>query len=288
MNIYVTPEEIKSAAPDLIKQETEKYDGPLYRRCVGVSRAIDRRCKRHFYPRRETLYFDGSGTDTLWAPDLIEIEEVAFYVGAAAYVALDESDYLGAVSGNTNAPGSFNMLMLEGSKKFPSGRRAVRIRGAWGYTDDRLACWEGSTLHLGEAMDTETTVMEIESGVVKDRYGLGTVLQTGRLIRIDDEMMFVRSVTIDDTNGDTALVVRAQNGREAQAHPQGTEIYMWRPPMDISLAAMISAMRDLSRAQQGYADVRGGLDVGGRMLWVGRWDPEAEDRISRYIKTGVG
>jgi len=287
MNLYVTPEEIKAAAPDLIRPEIDKYDGPLYRRCVGVSRAIDRRCKRSFYPRKGALHFDG-GNIAVWIPDLIAIESVAIRKGAAEYSALAAEDYRGAVSWNSNAPGSFNMLRLSDGGRFPSGERSVRITGDWGFTDDRAACWEGSALHLEEALDAETTVMRIESGVVQDLYGLGTVLQTGRLIRIDDEMLFVRSVTIDDTDGDTAVVVRAQNGSVAQAHAQDAEIEMWRPPMDITLAAMISVVRDLARAQQGYVDTRGGLEVGGRMLWVGRWDPEAEERMSRYIRTGVG
>jgi len=114
---------------------------------------------------------------------------------------------------------------------------------------------------------------------------LGTALQLGRLIKVGAEMMQVIDI---DAAENTLQVVRALNGSTADAHDTQTEIYLWTPPYDISLAAMISAVRDLARAQQGYVDTRGGMEVGGQMLWVGRWDPEAEDKISRYIRTGVG
>ncbi len=309
MNLYITPDEIKSAAPDLIRPTTTKYDDPLYRRCVGVSRAIDRRCKRHFYPRVETRYFAGSRPTSrdvgispmnlggsrlsmLWIDDLISISSVAVSTdGGKTYTTLDAEDYAGAVSEHLNSPCSYNMIILEQAASvsaFPAGRRAVRIVGEWGYTDDRDACWEGSAVHLAEAMSADADTLTIEDGIAQDLYGLGTFLQLGRLIRIGDEMLFVRSVTINQDAADVVTVVRGQNGTEAEEHDEGDEIYLWRPPFDISQAAMISVVRDLARAQQGYVDTRGGLEVGGQMLWVGRWDPEAEDKLSRYIRTGIG
>lgn len=292
MNLYITPDEIKSAAPDLIRQTTTKYDDPLYRRCVSVSRAIDRRCKRHFYPRVETRYFAGSGTGVLWIPDLISIFSVAVSTdGGKSYTTLAADDYYGAVSENFDSPWSYNMVILsqDGSRMgFPQGMRSVRIVGEWGYTDDREACWEGSAIHLKEGMTAQDATLMIEDGIAQDLYGLGTFLQLGRLIRIGAEMLFVRSVAINQDEDDVVTVVRGQNGSEAAAHEADEEIFLWRPPFDISQAAMISAVRDLARAQQGYVDTRGGLEVGGQMLWVGRWDPEAEDKISRYIRTGIG
>jgi hypothetical protein len=292
MNLYVTPDEIKSAAPDLIRSTTTKYDDPLYRRCVSVSRAIDRRCKRHFYPRAETRYYAGSGNGILWVDDLVSVSSVAISTdGGKTYTTLAADDYYGAVSENFNSPCSYNMLILsqDGSwMGFPRGMRSVRIRGEWGYTDDRAACWEGSAIHLEAGMTAEATTLTIEDGIAQDLYGLGTFLQLGRLIRIGAEMLFVQAVTINQDEDDVVTVVRGQNGSEAAAHEADEEIFLWRPPFDISQAAMISAVRDLARAQQGYVDTRGGLEVGGQMLWVGRWDPEAEDKISRYVRTGIG
>lgn len=292
MNLYITPDEIKSAAPDLIRSTTLKYDDPLYRRCVSMSRAIDRRCKRHFYPRLATRYFAGSGNGVLWIDDLISIVSVAVSTdGGKTYTILDAEDYEGAVSENFDSPCSYNTLILDQNAdraSFPIGRRAVRIMGEWGYTEDREACWEGSAITLTAAISAEATTLTIEDGIARDVYGLGAAVQVGRLIRIGDEMLFVRAVTVNQESADEVTVIRGQNGTEAEAHEEGAELYLWRPPFDISQAAMISVVRDLARAQQGYVDTRGGLEVGGQMLWAGRWDPEAEDKISRYIRTGVG
>ena len=289
MNLYITPAEIKAAAPDLIRSSTTKYDDPLYRRCESVSRAIDRRCKRHFYPRLATRYFNGSGNGVLWIDDLISINAVAVSTdGGTTYTTLAADDYYGAVSENFNSPCSYNMIILsqDGSRLgFPQGMRTVRIEGEWGYTEDREACWEPSGIYLAEDLNDEAASFDVSDADKSDRYLLGTALQLGRLIKVGAEMMQVIDI---DAAENTLQVVRALNGSTADAHDTQTEIYLWTPPYDISLAAMISAVRDLARAQQGYVDTRGGMEVGGQMLWVGRWDPEAEDKISRYIRTGVG
>ncbi|MGI6730470.1 MAG: hypothetical protein ACOX5F_01025 [Anaerovoracaceae bacterium] len=289
MNLYITPAEIKSAAPDLIRSTTTKYDDPLYRRCASVSRAIDRRCKRHFYPRMETRYYAGSGNGVLWIDDLISINAVAVSTdGGRTYTTLAADDYYGAVSENFNSPWSYNMIILnqDGSRMgFPQGMRSVRIVGEWGFTDDRAACWEPSGITLESELEISSTAIEVSEADKQNRYVMGTALQLGRLIKIGSEMMLVIDV---DAAENAVGVVRAMNGSVAAAHDPADEIYLWMPPFDISQAAMISAVRDLARTQQGYVDTRGGLEVGGQMLWVGRWDPEAEDKISRYIKTGVG
>lgn len=291
MNLYITPDEIKAAAPDLIRTTTTKYDDPLYRRCVSVSRAIDRRCKRHFYPLQATQYFTVGtrGRAVLWVNDLISVEMIGVSKdNGATYTDLDASDWFTAVSEDFNAISSFNMIILDMQSNwsgFPLGQRAVRISGVWGYTDDREACWEASGITADAAMNTVVMDVVVDDPTGKDMYQLGSALQVGRLIRIGDEMMQVTGVDLEERS---IRVVRGQNGSDAEAHDVDDEIYLWRPPFDISQAAMISAVRDLARAQQGYVDTRGGLEVGGKMLWVGRWDPEAEEKLSRYIRTGVG
>jgi len=289
MNLYVTPDEIKAAAPDLIRASTLKYDDPLYRRCVSVSRAIDRRCKRHFYPVQATRYFNGPGNGVLWLPDLISISAVALSANrGATYTLLDETDYYAAVSEDFDSPASINMVILNQNgqyTRFSRGQRSVRVTGEWGYTDDRVNCWEPSGITLTEPANDSVSTLAVSSVHQRDQYHLGTALQMGRLIKVENEMMLVVDV---DTGEGVIGVVRGLNGSEAEAHAENEEIYLWRPPFDISQAAMISAVRDLARAQQGYVDTRGGLEVGGHMLWVGRWDPEAEEKMSRYIRTGVG
>ena len=48
-------------------------DTELFQLLLAVSDWVDHYCNRHFYPRTETLVFDGKGTAQLLAPDLISV-----------------------------------------------------------------------------------------------------------------------------------------------------------------------------------------------------------------------
>ena len=48
-------------------------DDELFQLLLAVSDWVDRYCNRHFYPRTETLVFDGRGTAQLLVPDLISV-----------------------------------------------------------------------------------------------------------------------------------------------------------------------------------------------------------------------
>ena len=52
-------------------------DDELFELLLAVSDWVDHYCNRHFYPRVETLLFDGSGGDRLTVPDLIAVSELA-------------------------------------------------------------------------------------------------------------------------------------------------------------------------------------------------------------------
>ena len=52
-------------------------DDELFELLLAVSDWIDHYCNRHFYPRAETLLFDGPGSDRLLTPDLISVAELA-------------------------------------------------------------------------------------------------------------------------------------------------------------------------------------------------------------------
>ena len=50
-------------------------DNELFQLLLAVSDWVDHYCNRHFYPRTETLVFDGRGTTQLLAPDLISVAD---------------------------------------------------------------------------------------------------------------------------------------------------------------------------------------------------------------------
>ena len=289
MNLYITPYEIKSDAPDMIQSGVTRYDDPLFRRCVDVSRAIDQRCKRFFYPLRATRYFSGSGYGVLWVPDLVSVETISVsYDQGATYEDLAEDDFYLAVAEEFDRLCSFNTIILNmaGSLAgFPEGQRSVRIVGVWGYADDREGCWEESGLTLAAEMSAGAGVFEVADAGAADRFGLGTALQVGRLIRVGAEYMVVTGVDLEE---DTVSVIGGRNGTAEAAHEAGAAITLWRPPFNVVGAARITVIRDLLRAQQGYADARGAMELGGEMRWTGRWDPEALEKLRPLIRTAVG
>ena len=52
-------------------------DDELFELLLAVSDWVDHYCNRHFYPRAETLVFDGPGGERLLVPDLIAVTELA-------------------------------------------------------------------------------------------------------------------------------------------------------------------------------------------------------------------
>ena len=48
-------------------------DTPMFQLLLACSAWVDNYCNRHFYPRTQTLVFDGSGADRLLIPDLVAI-----------------------------------------------------------------------------------------------------------------------------------------------------------------------------------------------------------------------
>ena len=296
MNLYITPDEIKADIPDMIQDATTRYNEPLCRRCVGVSRSIDRRCKRTFFPRLATKYFSvgrprgaESALGILWIPDLISVTAISLsYDNGSTYEDLVEADYILAVSEDFDKVCSYNMIILDVNgnySSFPIGQRSVKISGVWGYTDDREASWEDSGLTIDAEMDATGTTLSLADADAQDRYGLGVALQLGRLISIGSEFMLVTAV---DATENEVTVIRAANGTTGAVHASGAAISIWRPPFSITEAARITVMRDFLRGQQGYADARGGVDYGGEMRWTGRWDPEAIEKLRPFILTAVG
>lgn len=289
MNLYITPDEIKAAAPDLIRSSTTKYDDPLYNRCVDVSRAIDQRCKRFFYPLLATRYFSGSGKGVLWVPDLISVTSISVSDdNGDTYEDLAETDYFLAVAEDFDKLCSYNTIVMNKNgdySVFYKGQRSVKIVGVWGYTDDRHQAWEDSGLTLAADMASGAGSFTVADGDAEDQFGLGVALQMGRLIKVGTEYLFVKAVNVDNN---TITVIGARNGSTAAAHSSGDTIYIWRPPYNVVGAARITAVRDLMRAQQGYANARGAMDVGGEVRWTGRWDPEALEKLRPVIRTAVG
>lgn len=284
MNLYATPDEIKDLMPDGIRSDTTKYDDALYRLAHMISRFIDRKTRRVFFPKLETRYFDGDGSECLWIPDLISITSMSFsYDDGLTYETLASTDYYGTVSGSHSEGCAYNQLTIAVNgdySDFPIGQRSVKVIGVWGYADDRTDCWEASGLTLSAEASAAATTLSVANVNAEDYFDTGMALMRGRLIKIGSEFMQVLNPA------STVVVKRAMNGTTAAIQATASAIYLWRPPEAVKQATIIQAVRQLERAQQGFGDARATGELG-QMFWVKELDPEAAMLLSPYTRMAL-
>ena len=292
MNLYILPDEVREDLPDMMQEGTTAYDRSLYRRCQNVSRWIDRRCKRAFYPQLATRYFSvgeprgaESALGILWVPDLISVTSIGLsFDDGLTYTELAETDYLLAVSEDFDKPCSYNTIILTVNgaySSFPRGQRSVRITGVWGYTEDRATCWEASGVTLVGDVAAGATELTVSDGGAADLFGAGTALLKGRLIRMDDEYFFVTQV-VDDV----VSVVGGQNGTNQADHLDGAAIDLWRPHPSVVDAARELVIKEFLDSQQGYA-MRGAENVGGQVRYGEYVDGRILAKLSSLIRTAL-
>ena len=292
-NLYATPTEIKAAAPDGIRSVTTKYDDELLRLANDVSRFIDRFCKRRFYPISELRLYNGSGTNELWIDDVLTISQLRYSTdNGKTYTALAQSgNWHLTRSGDFNAPGSFNQLLIDpnGARStFPSGFRSIEITGVFSYSDDQAYSWEDSTDSVqdnplgGTAADT---ALEVASAEGDSLFGISPRFQRGLLIRMESEYSEVTSV---NKGTEILTIIRNANGTTVASHAQNIQIDIWRPPDPVRRSAIIQSVIQLQRGFEGFGDARAQPDLG-QMFFIKELDPQARLLLTAgYIKQAVG
>ena len=92
---YITLDALKGASALNITGTAN--DDRLLRLAEAASSVIDRWCNRHFFARRATLRFDGSGEATLGVPDLVSVDSDGVRTYGSGYgapaTAWDAGDY---------------------------------------------------------------------------------------------------------------------------------------------------------------------------------------------------
>ncbi len=283
-NLYVTPTEIKDQIPDLIQASTTKYDEPFLRICNDVSRFIDRWCRRVFYPRSETRYFDGNGKTEQYLPDFFSISAIEYSEDdGKTYTAIAESNNWFVMRGDDHYhPGSYNKLVIDPNGTvlgaWPSYRRALKITAIWAYADDRSDAWEDSEDEVeNNPLAAGGTTLTVNDSSAAGYFGVSPRLHLGLLLRIESEYVECISATGTDTLG----IVRGRNGTTAAEHVQNKQIDVWRPPEPVKQAAAIIAVRQHQRAIQGFADSRANVDIG-EYYFLRKIDPEAQELLTPY------
>ena len=223
-------------------------DDELFELLLAVSDWIDHYCNRHFYPRAETLVFDGSGGDRLLTPDLISVAELA------------ESDASGQDFGKVWEAGAYRLLpynaaplrpwghpygaILNLSKGmgrgtgFSSGQANFRVTGVWGYR--LFAEASGATLAAPVAADSAT--ITVSDG---EQFRVG---QTALLGADGKDAAAAEQALVTAVDGDELAVSRGLNGTAAVAHASGEGVGILRWPASVERAALIQAARIWTRA----------------------------------------
>lgn len=284
-NLYATPQEIKSAMPDGIRTTTVSYDALFLRLGERISRFIDNHCKREFYPRLATRYFNGSGECELFLPDLLSVTSVEISTdGGLTYTALSSSDYFATVEGDFNSTMSFTRLIVNVNSSalsiWPTGQRSVKIAGEWGYADDRDTAWESSADTVEDnPLTSSGTSITVNDADGIDLWGVTPRFQAGQVLKIESEYA---EVTVVNATENKLTVVRGRNGSTGASHAQNTAISIWRPPEPVKQAAIIQAVRQMERGLQGFGEARANTEIG-QLFFLKSLDPEAQIMLQPYI-----
>ncbi len=280
-NLYITPAEIKDLAPDEIRSSTTKYDDALLRLANMVSRWIDRRCGRKFYPIVEKRYFTALDGEEIFIDDLITVttlktDEDADRTYETTWATTDY-DLL-----PDNEPGSYNQIMItpNGNNAFPTNtRKGVEIDGVWAFADDRSLRDTGQNVQDDPLTDSSTslTVTDIDGD---DLYGISPVIAAGMLLRLESEYV---EVTTTNTTTNVGTIIRGANSSTAAQHAQNVDVERWLAPEPIRQAAAIMSVRAMERAKQAYGDSRAVAELG-EMQFVKAIDPEVQLLLEPYQK----
>ncbi len=219
-------------------------DDELFELLLAVSDWVDHYCNRHFYPRAETLLFDGPGGDRLLVPDLISVSELA------------QADGEGRSFGKVWDPGEYRLLPHNasplqhwghpygavkargGGDGFCAGSANFRIAGLWGYR-----CFvEPSGATLSAELAAEATTATVSDGT---QLRIGQTLMLGDQ---DGEGASTEQALITGIDGNELTLSRGVNGTVASTHALGIGVGILRWPPSVERAALIQAARIWTRA----------------------------------------
>jgi hypothetical protein len=283
-NLYVTPTEIKAAAPESIRATTTSYDDILLTLVGRVSRLVDKYCRRVFYPYIDTRYFNGNGKAEMWISDLLSINSIEYSEdNGETYTALTVSDYYATAAGDYNSKKSYSVLIVsklsDTISVWPKGQRSIKIDGVWAYADDRDDAWEDSLDEVEDnPLSDSATSITVNDADGADLWGKAPRFQAGQILQIGSEIL---EISAADAEQNKLTVIRGRNGSTAAEQTQNTAISIWRPPKPVEQACIIQTVRTFERGTQGFSDTRANPEIG-QMMWLKRLDPEVETLLMGY------
>lgn len=199
-------------------------DARLYGAMIAASAQMMRSCGRQFAPSIETRAHTLRVTGAVLAleGDLLELRGLADVTGAIA---------LGAVK-LLPAGGVAALLQRTDGARF-SG--TVQVTGVWGWHDAPARMWVGSgdSVQSAPLMAAATTLL-VSNADGADAEQRSPRLQAGRLLRIEDEWVYIHRVE----SATTLIVERGMGGTTPAAHALGTPISVYAPPRALADLAL--------------------------------------------------
>lgn len=225
------------AVKDLyIGSSSDKSDEILAQLITRTSRQIDHVCQRVFAPSIQTHAYDvPKGRDLTLDDDLLEVLTLTNGDGSS----IASSDYK-LYPLNVSAKAKLSLLG-SGSSIFRASSSgdvegAISLRGVWGYHARYGEAWVdvGATLSsLINASDTSVVVTPSRT------------IRAGQLVKVDSEYLYVRSVSVNATSGDTLTLARGANGSTAASHSASASVLVWTNPVveDLATQAVVAYNR---------------------------------------------
>ena len=221
-------------------------DDELFQLLLAVSDWVDHYCNRHFYPRAETLLFDGPGGDRLLVPDLVAVSQLAQAEGEGRPFdkVWDPGDYR-LLPHNASPMRHWGhphgaVRACAGGNGFTAGTANFRVAGLWGYR--RFAEPSGATLVGKLAADVATATVD-DSGQL--HIGQTVILgdaSAGKGPASDEQAL------ITGIDGNDLALSRGLNGTTAAGHASGAVLNVLRWPASVERAALIQSARIWTRA----------------------------------------
>jgi hypothetical protein len=249
-----------------------------------ASRTLDAACRRRFYPRIETRYYDHPHDASVLVLDDDLLEVTTFTTGNGT-VTLAASDYYLTCGGQHNLlPADRIEMRIDGQhtglQYNTTPQRANAVTGIWGYHEAWASAWDAVDA-LAAGVNNSTTTLPVNDADGPDLDGLTPRFKVSQLVRVDSEFMYVSVVTAGTTN--TLTVRRGVNGSTAVAHDAGAAVAVYRPMNDVAaaakrLAAWLYGQRDQPYAERIQAAQQGIISIPEAM------PPDVRLVIARYAR----
>lgn len=281
----------------------------------SASQWIERHFAGNFIPLTAEKRYDGKGGMEISVDPLLAVTSLVDDT-----TNLSSSDYLLYPRNKLWPNGPYLRIRIDPDattiSTWSSERDIVVINGRWGLweetrstgatgtlddeddtglliSDDASGIWPGSILVIDneqvlvegyeEAVDTTTDVNEaVDSSEEVITLDDGSAVNTGEVIKIEFEQMYVLDVQGNDIN-----VVRGYNGTQKTTHAENSDVYVYRnftvqravngttaaahngksidryvPPDDINWLCRQMAGLMMKKAKSGYAGKAGNVDLG--------------------------